>query len=66
MPLKIQMELLADLKRFGLNPHDWTFRPANNAHYQIQHRQDPEFKFSGKIGRRRQKLEWQQLELQSL
>lgn len=66
MPLKIQMELLTDLKRYGLNPRDWTFRPSKSAGFDIQHRQDPEFQLRGIAGRRRQRMEWKTLELKSL
>jgi hypothetical protein len=66
MPLKVQMDLLNDLKRFGLDPRDWIFQSETPRRVRIQHRRDPDFQLRGLIEKRREKLGWRELELQSL
>ena len=47
--LKKEQELLKQLMGFGLNPEDWSIRPASLQRYLIEHKTDRDFQFMGEI-----------------
>jgi hypothetical protein len=44
---KIQWSLKNDLKKFGLNPTEWTIRELNEQKFKIAHVKDQHFCFVG-------------------
>lgn len=55
-------ELILSLRKFGLNPDDWTLKNINGSFIEIQHIDDPEFQMKGQI----QNLDWSWLEFTSI
>lgn len=65
--MKMQSTLQQDLKRFGLNPQEWVFQKTKSAErIQIQHRRDKSFQFKGRIGIKKARAFFQEIELHSL
>lgn len=64
MSIFMQIKLNEDLKRFGLNPGEWTFRPLEGNQFQIQHRADSNFNLMGVLAADR--LTWLEIQLLTL
>lgn len=61
-----QNKLQAELKRFGLNPSEWSLQRIQSLTYLVQNRLDRSFTFRGHLEFRQQKPQWKSLEVLSL
>ncbi|MDG0818053.1 hypothetical protein [Bdellovibrio svalbardensis] len=70
----LQIQLYAELQKFGLNPCEWSLQPINDQaslnksslSYLIQNKIDKNFALSGRLKRKKQGFTWKSLELASL
>ncbi|WP_413288663.1 hypothetical protein [Bdellovibrio sp. HCB337] len=63
---QIQNNLKKDLKKFGLNPEEWTVRKLKEKTYKVMHIKDHQFYFHGQTKQVGVLPEWSQLRLFSL
>ena len=61
-----QRNLLRDLAGFGLNPQDWSLKPASRHCWLILSKLDPDFTFQGQTRKKGTQISWDQLQLMSL
>lgn len=70
----LQMQLHAELQKFGLNPKEWSLQPVNlptqsgqkrSLIYLIQNRLDKNFSLFGQLTFKKERPTWKSLELAS-
>ncbi len=70
----LQIQLHAELQKFGLNPREWSLHPVSKAKiqspsslsYLIQNKIDKNFSLFGRLKKKKQGFTWKSLELASL